>query len=107
MRVLRINGWPRSCLGRRIVSLMHELCEYLRLSLFDFYKCVNLQGPNQVVPKIENKTRLRQPTNWGTGSKPSAVISGIPRPASRIPALRFARPNNTKANQADLRKGCT
>ncbi|XP_032668454.1 uncharacterized protein LOC116842829 isoform X2 [Odontomachus brunneus] len=65
------------------------------------------QGPNQVVPKIENKTRLRQPTNWGTGSKPSAVISGIPRPASRIPALRFVRPNNAKANQADLRKGYT
>ncbi|EFN89823.1 hypothetical protein EAI_14013 [Harpegnathos saltator] len=65
------------------------------------------EDSNQTVPKIENKTRLRQPTNWGTGSKPSAVISGIPRPASRIPALRFARPNNTKINQADLRKGCT
>ncbi|XP_014484064.1 PREDICTED: uncharacterized protein LOC106749277 [Dinoponera quadriceps] len=65
------------------------------------------EGPNQVVPKIENKTRLRQPTNWSTGSKPSAVISGIPRPASRIPAPRFARPNNAKINQADLRKGCT
>ncbi|XP_011865017.1 PREDICTED: uncharacterized protein LOC105560473 isoform X2 [Vollenhovia emeryi] len=51
------------------------------------------EGPNQVVPKIENKTRLRQPTNWSAGSKPAAVISGIPRPASRIPALRFVRPN--------------
>ncbi|KMR04791.1 ras guanine nucleotide exchange factor e-like protein [Lasius niger] len=64
------------------------------------------EGPNQVVPKIENKTRLRQPTNWSTGSKPAAVISGIPRPASRIPALRFVRPN-TKTAQADLRKGYT
>ncbi|XP_029174878.1 uncharacterized protein LOC114943427 [Nylanderia fulva] len=60
------------------------------------------EGPNQVVPKIENKTRLRQPTNWSTGSKPAAVISGIPRPASRIPALRFVRPNAKP--QADLRK---
>ncbi|XP_071645141.1 uncharacterized protein [Temnothorax longispinosus] len=65
-----------------------------------------IEGPNQVVPKIENKTRLRQPTNWSTGSKPAAVISGIPRPASRIPALRFVRPN-AKTTQADLRKGCT
>lgn len=65
-----------------------------------------MQDPNQVVPKIENKTRLRQPTNWNTGSKPAAVISGIPRPASRIPALRFVRPN-AKTTQADLRKGCT
>lgn len=64
------------------------------------------EGPNQVVPKIENKTRLRQPTNWGAGSKPAAVISGIPRPASRIPALRFGRPN-AKTAQADLRKGYT
>ncbi|XP_018339737.1 PREDICTED: uncharacterized protein LOC108747023 isoform X2 [Trachymyrmex septentrionalis] len=64
------------------------------------------EGPNQVVPKTENKTRLRQPTNWSTGSKPAAVISGIPRPASRIPALRFVRPN-AKTTQADLRKGCT
>lgn len=64
------------------------------------------EDPNQVVPKIENKTRLRQPTNWNTGSKPAAVISGIPRPASRIPALRFVRPN-AKTTQADLRKGCT
>jgi len=56
------------------------------------------------VPKVENKTRLRQPTNWR--SKPAAVISGIPRPASRIPALRFTRPN-TKATQSDLRKGYT
>lgn len=59
---------------------------------------------NQIVPKVENKTRLRQPTNWNTGSKSSTVISGIPRPASRIPALRFARPN-VKAAQPDLRKG--
>lgn len=64
-----------------------------------------MEDPNQVVPKIENKTRLRQPTNWSIGSKP-AVISGIPRPASRIPALRFVRPN-AKTTQADLRKGCT
>lgn len=94
-----------------IISLVYECYVniYFRILLFFlfFYKCVNLQGPNQVVPKIENKTRLRQPTNWGTGSKPSAVISGIPRPASRIPALRYARPNNAKANPADLRKGCT
>ncbi|XP_029664435.1 uncharacterized protein LOC115236253 [Formica exsecta] len=64
------------------------------------------EGPNQVVSKIENKTRLRQPTNWSAGSKPAAVISGIPRPASRIPALRFVRPN-AKTAQADLRKGYT
>ncbi|EGI63107.1 PREDICTED: uncharacterized protein LOC105148476 [Acromyrmex echinatior] len=64
------------------------------------------ESPNQVVPKTENKTRLRQPTNWSTGSKPATVISGIPRPASRIPALRFVRPN-AKTTQIDLRKGCT
>ncbi|KYM93448.1 PREDICTED: uncharacterized protein LOC108782035 [Cyphomyrmex costatus] len=64
------------------------------------------EDPNQVVPKIENKTRLRQPTNWSTGSKPAAVISGIPRPASRIPAFRFVRPN-AKTTQIDLRKRCT
>ncbi|GAB1865081.1 hypothetical protein CAJAP_06160 [Camponotus japonicus] len=64
------------------------------------------EDPNQVVPKIENKTRLRQPTNWNAGSKPAAVISGIPRPASRIPALRFIRPN-AKTAQTDLRKGYT
>lgn len=58
------------------------------------------------MPKIENKTRLRQPTNWNAGSKPAAVISGIPRPASRIPALRFIRPN-AKTAQTDLRKGYT
>ncbi|KAL6425951.1 hypothetical protein ACFW04_008924 [Cataglyphis niger] len=63
------------------------------------------KGSNQMVSKIENKTRLRQPTNWSAGSKPAAVISGIPRPASRIPALRF-RPN-AKTAQADLRKGYT
>ncbi|KYM92377.1 hypothetical protein ALC53_00832 [Atta colombica] len=63
------------------------------------------ESPNQV-PKTENKTRLRQPTNWSTGSKPAAVISGIPRPASRIPAFRFVRPN-MKTTQTDLRKGCT
>ncbi|XP_072747430.1 uncharacterized protein [Anoplolepis gracilipes] len=64
------------------------------------------ESSNQVVPKIENKTRLRQPTNWSTGNKPAAVISGIPRPASRIPAPRFTRPN-AKTAQADLRKGYT
>ncbi|KAL0101507.1 hypothetical protein PUN28_018970 [Cardiocondyla obscurior] len=58
---------------------------------------------SKVVPKIENKTRLKQPTNWNTGNKPAAVISGIPRPTSRIPAPRFVRPN-TKANQSDLKK---
>ncbi|XP_011175509.1 uncharacterized protein LOC105207644 [Solenopsis invicta] len=64
------------------------------------------KDPNQVVPKIENKTRLRQPTNWSAGNKPAAVISGIPRPASRIPAPRFVRPS-AKTTQSDLRKGCT
>ncbi|EZA60848.1 uncharacterized protein LOC105287818 isoform X2 [Ooceraea biroi] len=64
------------------------------------------EDPDQLVPKVESKTRLRQPTNWGTRSKPATVISGIPRPASRIPALRFARPN-AKATQGDLRKGNT
>lgn len=62
---------------------------------------------DQIVPKIENKTcRLRQPINWNAGSKPAAVISGIPRPASRIPALRFIRPN-AKTAQTDLRKEYT
>ncbi|XP_020277439.1 uncharacterized protein LOC109851617 [Pseudomyrmex gracilis] len=63
------------------------------------------EDPNQAMPKNETKTRLRQPTSWHTGNKPATVISGIPRPASRIPALRFARPNAKP--QADLRKGCS
>ncbi|XP_011883026.1 PREDICTED: uncharacterized protein LOC105570443 isoform X2 [Vollenhovia emeryi] len=52
------------------------------------------EGPIQVVPKIENKTQLGQPTDWSAGSKPAAVISETPRPASRIPAFKFVRPNS-------------
>ncbi|XP_012219697.2 uncharacterized protein [Linepithema humile] len=61
------------------------------------------ESPNQIMPKNENKTRLKQPTNWNAGSKPATVMSGIPRPASRIPALRFARPS-AKTTEADLKK---
>lgn len=48
---------------------------------------------NKPTNVMENKTRLRQPTNWNTGNKPPGIVSGIPRPPSRIPAFRFVRPN--------------
>ncbi|KAK2580115.1 hypothetical protein KPH14_012393 [Odynerus spinipes] len=66
-----------------------------------FVKTATNKPPNVT----ENKTRLRQPTNWNTGNKPPGIVSGIPRPPSRIPAFRFVRPN-TKPNQGDLKKGC-
>lgn len=47
-------------------------------------------------PVIKNATRqLRQPSNWTGASNKAAngATSGIPRPASRIPGPRFARPN--------------
>jgi len=58
------------------------------------------------MPKNENKTRLKQPTNWNTGSKPATAMSGIPRPASRIPAFRFSR-SNAKPTEADPKKRST
>ncbi|XP_046431490.1 uncharacterized protein LOC124185111 isoform X1 [Neodiprion fabricii] len=55
---------------------------------------------------IENKTRLRAPTNWGAPNRTSSVGSGIPRPASRIPAPRFSRPSYAN-NQTEWKKGCS
>lgn len=54
--------------------------------------------------KVENKTRLRQPTNWNTGNRPSNLMSAIPRPPSRIPAPRFVRPI-AKNIQGDIKRG--
>ncbi|XP_053977823.1 uncharacterized protein LOC128875879 [Hylaeus volcanicus] len=56
--------------------------------------------------KIENKTRLRQPTNWNAGNRTSNVMSAIPRPQSRIPAPRFVRPT-VKNIQGDVKRGYT
>ncbi|XP_053995932.1 uncharacterized protein LOC128885732 [Hylaeus anthracinus] len=56
--------------------------------------------------KIENKTRLRQPTNWNAGNRTSNVMSAIPRPQSRIPAPRFVRPT-VKNIQDDVKRGYT
>ncbi|OAD61442.1 hypothetical protein WN48_10145 [Eufriesea mexicana] len=58
---------------------------------------------NKPVMKVENKTRLRPPTNWNTGNRPSNLMSAIPRPPSRIPAPRFVRP--TKNIQGDIKRG--
>ncbi|XP_046834803.1 uncharacterized protein LOC124431220 isoform X2 [Vespa crabro] len=63
------------------------------------------QTTNKLTNMTENKTRLRQPSNWNTGNKPVGTVSGIPRPPSRIPAFRFVRPN-VKTTQGDLKKGC-
>ncbi|KAI4489418.1 hypothetical protein M0802_011173 [Mischocyttarus mexicanus] len=65
------------------------------------------QTTNKLTNTTETKTRLRQPSNWNTGNKPANVASGIPRPQSRIPALRFVRPNvkTTTTTQGDLKKG--
>nr|XP_050868351.1 putative uncharacterized protein DDB_G0277255 [Vespula vulgaris] len=63
------------------------------------------QTTNKLTNMTENKTRLRQPSNWNTGNKPAGIVSGIPRPPSRIPAFRFVRPN-IKTTQGDLKKGC-
>lgn len=63
-----------------------------------------LQTTNKLSNMTENKTRLRQPSNWNTGNKPAGTVSGIPRPPSRIPAFRFVRPN-IKTTQGDLKKG--
>ncbi|XP_012273638.1 uncharacterized protein LOC105696058 [Orussus abietinus] len=52
----------------------------------------------------ENKPKLRQPTNWSSSNRLSSIGSGIPRPASRIPAPRFSR-LNVKSNQGDAKKG--
>ena len=42
-----------------------------------------------------NSTKLRRPMNYGSSNKVvnGAALSGIPRPASRIPAPKFTRPN--------------
>ena len=56
--------------------------------------------------KVENKTRLRQPTNWNMGSRSANPISAIPRPPSRIPAPRFVRPT-VKNIQGDIKRGYT
>ncbi|KOC66328.1 hypothetical protein WH47_07397 [Habropoda laboriosa] len=62
------------------------------------------QSINTDVVKVENKTRLRQPTNWNTGNRPSNLMSAIPRPPSRIPAPRFVRPT-VKNIQGDMKRG--
>ncbi|CAK9809548.1 hypothetical protein ANTQUA_LOCUS6067 [Anthophora quadrimaculata] len=59
---------------------------------------------NKPVAKVENKTRLRQPTNWNAGNRPSNHMSAIPRPPSRIPAPRFVRPT-VKNVQGDMKRG--
>nr|XP_003703362.1 PREDICTED: uncharacterized protein LOC100879633 isoform X1 [Megachile rotundata] len=59
---------------------------------------------NKPMMKIENKTRLRQPTNWNTGNRPTNLMSAIPRPPSRIPAPRFVRPT-VKNVQSDIKRG--
>ncbi|XP_076179473.1 uncharacterized protein LOC143152820 [Ptiloglossa arizonensis] len=59
---------------------------------------------NKPTMKIENKTRLRQPTNWNTGNRTSNMMSAIPRPPSRIPGPRFVRAT-TKNVQGDVKKG--
>ncbi|XP_076767073.1 uncharacterized protein LOC143433582 [Xylocopa sonorina] len=59
---------------------------------------------NKPVMKIENKTRLRQPTNWNRGIRAPNVTSAIPRPPSRIPGPRFVRPT-VKNIQSDAKRG--
>nr|XP_034192681.1 uncharacterized protein LOC117609975 isoform X1 [Osmia lignaria]XP_034192691.1 uncharacterized protein LOC117609975 isoform X1 [Osmia lignaria] len=59
---------------------------------------------NKPMMKVENKTRLRQPTNWNSGNRPPNVMSAIPRPPSRIPAPRFAKPI-VKNIQGDIKRG--
>lgn len=54
--------------------------------------------------KLENKTRLRQPTNWNTGNRTSNMLSAIPRPPSRIPGPRTIRPT-IKNTQGDVKRG--
>ncbi|XP_031838867.1 uncharacterized protein LOC116429733 [Nomia melanderi] len=54
--------------------------------------------------KFENKTRLRQPTNWNTGNRTSNMLSAIPRPPSRIPGPRTIRPT-IKNTQGDVKRG--
>lgn len=50
----------------------------------------SIQAP---VPST-NATKLRRPTNWtGAAKVANGAASGIPRPASRIPAPKFSRPN--------------
>lgn len=83
----------------------------------DVPSLTSYQGQNNVAKKpemlvrpmkhsgLENKTRLRAPTNWGAPNRTSGVGSGIPRPASRIPGPRFSRPSHGN-NQADWKKGC-
>lgn len=61
---------------------------------------------NKPITKIENKTRLRQPTNWNMGSRSTNPMSAIPRPPSRIPAPRFVRPT-VKNIQGDIKRGYT
>ncbi|XP_014211100.1 uncharacterized protein LOC106641258 [Copidosoma floridanum] len=64
----------------------------------------NIQSAENLKPKPQIKapsttttkgTMLRRPSNWtGASNKASnGPVSGIPRPASRIPAPRFVRPN--------------
>lgn len=64
----------------------------------------NIESFNKPVTKLENKTRLRQPTNWNAGNRAS---SGIPRPMSRIPAPRFSRPATRTSTQGDVKRGYT
>ncbi|XP_043259484.1 uncharacterized protein LOC122401430 isoform X1 [Colletes gigas] len=59
---------------------------------------------NKPTMKIENRTRLRQPTNWNTGNRTSNTMSAIPRPQSRIPGPRFVRPI-VKNTQGDVKRG--
>ncbi|KAK1117034.1 hypothetical protein K0M31_017082 [Melipona bicolor] len=61
---------------------------------------------NKPITKVENKTRLRQPTNWNMGSRSTNPMSAIPRPPSRIPAPRFVRPT-VKNIQGDIKRGYT
>ncbi|XP_076303209.1 uncharacterized protein LOC143221682 [Lasioglossum baleicum] len=59
---------------------------------------------NKPTAKFENKTRLRPPTNWSTGSRPVNTLSAIPRPPSRIPGPRAVRPT-VKTTQGDVKRG--
>ncbi|XP_026674819.1 uncharacterized protein LOC108631650 [Ceratina calcarata] len=63
----------------------------------------NIEIFNKPATKLENKTKLRQPTNWNAGNRAS---SGIPRPPSRIPAPRFSRPA-ARNTQGDVKRGYT
>lgn len=77
------------------------LCSVLQLACY--IERVESQVFNKTV-KVENKTKLRQPTNWNPGNRASNLTSAIPRPASRIPAPRLARPT-VKNAQGDVKKG--